>query len=70
MTGNGGRSGGDRRELAPGAEYQFMTQNRRAWRWLKVLQDEQLPSVVAKLKEIMPPEVRAAIAEAYRRAGR
>ncbi|MFW6341279.1 MAG: hypothetical protein ACOC0Q_10460 [Wenzhouxiangella sp.] len=47
-----------------------MTENRRAWRWLKLLQDEPMPSVVRQLKEIMPAEVRSAIADAYRRAGR
>lgn len=47
-----------------------MTENLRAWRWLKLLQTETVPSVVRGLKEIMPPEVRAAIADVYRRAGR
>jgi hypothetical protein len=46
-----------------------MTDNRRAYRWLKLLQDEPLPSVVKQLKEIMPSEVRSAIADVYRRAG-
>lgn len=70
MTGNGRGQGGDRTDLPHGLEYRFMTENRRAWRWLKLLQDEPMPSVVRQLKEIMPAEVRSAIADAYRRAGR
>jgi hypothetical protein len=69
MTGNVTRHGGDRKELPHGLEFQFMTDNRRAWRWLKLLQEEPLPGVVRDLKEIMPSEVRSAIADVYRRAG-
>ena len=70
MTGNATRPGGDPTELPPGLEFWFMTENRRAWRWLKLLQDEPQPSKVKQLKEIMPTEVRSAIADVYKRAGR
>jgi hypothetical protein len=70
MTGNGISSGGDRAELDPRLEYRFMTENRRAWRWMKLLQEESSrPKALEQLKEIMPTEVRAAIADVYRRAG-
>lgn len=70
MTGNVARRNADPAELDPGLEYRFMNEDRRAYRWLKLLQEETDRVVIGQLKEIMPPEVRSAIADLYKRAGR
>lgn len=52
------------------AEAWLWQKSPRAWGWHKALLHEDDAAMRARLKEIMPADVRVDIAEAYRRAGR